>query len=81
MEQIADSEQTTTLSCVLKVILERMEGQREQNLDMMIEKVWKEMEQTGLRTLVSGSYISSSMAMVRKQEIYACLNRYRGFEK
>lgn len=81
VEQIADSEQTTTLSCVLKVILERMEGQREQNLDMMIEKVWKEMEQTGLRTLVSGSYISSSMAMVRKQEIYACLNRYRGFEK
>ena len=81
MEQIADSEQTTTLSCVLKVILERMEGQREQNLDMMIEKVWEEMEQTGLNALVSGSYISASMAMVRKQEIYACLNRYRGFEK
>ena len=81
VEQIADSEQTTTLSCVLRVILERMEGKREQSLDMMIEKVWKEMEQTGLKALVSGAYISASMAMVRKQEIYACLNRYRGFEK
>lgn len=79
VEQLADSEQTTTLSCVLKQMLEEMERVKGRSLEEMTEKLWKDIEQKGLASLVKGSYISSAMAMVRRQEIYACLNRYRGF--
>lgn len=81
VEQIADSEQTTTLSYVLKAILEQMEKQNGQDMESLLEEMWKNMELGGLKSLAGGSYVPTSMAAVRKQEIYACVNRYRGFLK
>ena len=79
VEQITDSEQTTTLSYVLKNVIEEMETKKNASLEELAEKIWREIEGRGLSCLVKGSYIPSSLAMTRKQEIYACLNRYRGF--
>ena len=79
VEQITDSEQTTTLSYVLKNVIEEMETKKNASLEELAEKIWREIEGRGLSCLVKGSYIPSSLAMARKQEIYACLNRYRGF--
>ncbi len=79
VEQITDSEQTTTLSYVLKNVIEEMETKKNASLEELAEKIWREIEGRGLSCLVKGTYIPSSLAMTRKQEIYACLNRYRGF--
>ncbi len=79
VEQITDSEQTTTLSYVLKNVIEEMETKKNASLEELAEKIWREIEGRGLSCLVRGTYIPSSLAMTRKQEIYACLNRYRGF--
>ena len=77
VEQILDSEQTTTLSHCLKYLLEQMERQ-EQNVDVLVEKLWNQLRICGLEFLCQGTYIPSGMAKIRKQDIYACVNRYRG---
>ncbi len=75
VEQLTDSEQTAALSYILKTVLERMEERNNQDLDTVVEKVLEEIDTKGLRCLAGGV----SMAQVRRQEVYACLNRYRGF--
>lgn len=79
VEQITDSEQTTTLSYVLKNVVEQMEVKRGVSLEELAEKIWKDIQERGLSCLVKGTYLPVSLAMTRKQEVYACLNRYRGF--
>lgn len=78
VEQILDAEQTTALSYCLKNLLEKMEI-KEQNVDECVEKLWEQIQKQGLSSLCRGSYLAVSMAQIRKQDIYACLNRYRGF--
>lgn len=77
VEQILDSEQTTALSYCLKVLLEQMEL-KGQDVGQSIDRLWRQIQDKGLRSLCSGAYLPVSMAQVRKQDIYACLNRYRG---
>lgn len=77
VEQITDSEQTTTLSYCLKALLEKME-MRELDVEECVENLWKTLEKDGLKSLCRGNYLPVSMAQVRKQDVYACLNRYRG---
>ena len=78
VEQILDAEQTTALAYCLKNLLEEME-RKEQDVDLCVEKLWSQIKKQGLASLCKGSYLSVSMAQIRKQDIYACLNRYRGF--
>lgn len=78
VEQILDVEQTTALAYCLKNLLEEME-RKEQDVDLCVEKLWSQIKKQGLASLCKGSYLSVSMAQIRKQDIYACLNRYRGF--
>lgn len=78
VEQILDSEQTTALSYCLRNILEQTEG-REQNIEMLVESLWEQIQAKGLEVLCPGAYLPVSMAQVRKQDIYACMNRFRGF--
>lgn len=77
VEQILDGEQTTTLAYCLKQILEKME-QRDQDMNVLVENLWRQIQREGMRSLCPGSYLPVSMAQVRIQDIYACLNRYRG---
>lgn len=77
VEQILDSEQTTALAYCLKILLEQMEV-KEQDAGQCIDRLWKQIQERGLRSLCTGSYLPVSMAQIRRQDIYACLNRYRG---
>ena len=77
VEQILDSEQTTALSYCLKYLLEQME-KKEQNVDVLVEDLWNKIKSIGLKTLCEGNYLPSGLAQIRKQDIYACINRYRG---
>ena len=78
VEQILDAEQTTALAYCLENLLEEME-RKEQDVDLCVEKLWSQIKKQGLASLCKGSYVSVAMAQIRKQDIYACLNRYRGF--
>ena len=76
VEQLVDSEQLVTLGNVVKHLEENVfDGKK--TLSQTIEELYKRMDSQGLGAVCDGSYLSGNLAMPRKQEIYACLNRYR----
>lgn len=77
VEQIMDYEQVTTLSYCLKELIEQMEV-KGTGAEEAVENLWKRIQEKGLVSLCQGSYLPVSMAQARKQDIFACLNRYRG---
>lgn len=75
-EQLADGEQTAALAYLLRFALEQgKEG--EKTMRQTVELLWKTLETRGWEPFCS-SYVSCGLAKPRKQEIFACLNRYRG---
>lgn len=77
VEQLLDYEQTTTLSYCLKALADQLEN-RPQDIEALVEKLDRQIKCDGLSSLCKGSYLPATLAAVRKQEIYACVNRYRG---
>ena len=76
VEQLVDSEQLAMLGFVMKYVQCRVfDGKK--TLQQAVEEVWKEIGAKGMSLLVDGNYIPTGLAAVRKQEIYACINRYR----
>lgn len=76
IEQIVDTEQTASLSLLLKYAAEHLiDGKR--TLPEIAEYLIRELNQKGLVFFSGGSYIPCGYAMPRAQEIYSCLNRYR----
>ena len=73
----AKGERVDTSGPSLKKLLEEME-KKPQNVDRLTETLWKEIQEKGMASLCGGTYLPVSMAEIRKQDIYACLNRYRG---
>ena len=76
VEQLADSEQTNALAHLLRYGLEQvMDGKKtvQQTVDildgLLEKKGWEPF---------CGSYIPCGLARPRRQEIFACLNRFRG---
>ena len=47
------------------------------SMQEIVGKLMKLMEQKGLASVVPGDYLPSGLALPRKQEIFACFNRYR----
>jgi predicted ABC-class ATPase len=79
LEQLVDQEQTATLSLMLLLLeKELFDGKRTvcELADMLIDMV----RSKGFSAIVKGSYISQDLAMVRKHEICAMINRYRGLQ-
>ena len=77
VEQLADSEQTAALAqmvryCLEKGLLERCTVQE------TVATLLKAYEADGLSVFSDASYAAMGLAMPRMQEIYACLNRFRG---
>lgn len=79
VEQIANIEQTTTLSHVMKYVLEQMEKNPHTDINTLLEQVCDRIDAEGPGALC-GRSIPGNLAEVRRQEIYACVNRYRGFK-
>lgn len=77
VEQLADVEQLTTLGYLLKYAeLHLFDGKK--SLQQVIDSMMKLMEERGLAEICESSYLPTGLALPRKQEIFACFNRYRG---
>lgn len=77
VEQLIDSEQTTALAQMLRYCLDK--GMLDQcsvkeAVALLTAKVGKE----GLAAISDSSYAAVGLCLPRTQEIFACLNRYRG---
>ena len=77
LEQLADHEQTAALSCILALAEKNLlDGRR--TMTQLVDAVCDLMEKQGLAGLGLGGCLSTDLAMPRRQEIFACFNRYRG---
>lgn len=76
VEQLTDTEQLGTLGQLMKYAqLHLFDGKR--TLGDIAEELGKILDTKGLPAICGGSYVPGGYALPRKQEIYACLNRYR----
>ena len=79
VEQITDSEQVTALGYCMRYAQKHiLDGRKD--LRQVVEELEKAMDKGTLSALCESSSSISSMAMPRKQEIFACFNRYRGLK-
>ena len=79
LEQIADHEQTAALSCILALAEKNLLDGRK-TLTQLVDDICALMEEKGLAGLSAGGFLSTDLAMPRRQEIFACFNRYRGLK-
>ena len=76
LEQLIDPEQTNALAYALKYLeLNRMNGSR--TVSQLLDDIEALTASKGLSALYDKEYVHSGLAMPRRQEIAACLNRYR----
>lgn len=76
LEQLIDPEQTNALAYALKYLeLNRMNGSR--TVPQLLDEIEVLTASKGLSALYDKEYVRSGLAMPRRQEIAACLNRYR----
>lgn len=79
VEQLTDTEQLGTLGQLMKYAqLHLFDGTR--TLGDAAEELWHILNQKGISGICGGNYVAGGFALPRKQEIYACLNRYRGLK-
>ena len=71
-----DSEQLAALGNIVRHLEENVFNGR-QTLGQSIEELYRKLSSQGLGAVCDGSYLPGNLAMPRKQEVYACLNRYR----
>lgn len=76
VEQIADPEQCTALSYLLSYAENNLFNGRN-NIQSVVNALEGLLKQKGLKAAVPGSYLPAGLAMPRRQEIFACINRYR----
>ena len=75
VEQLVDSEQLRLLGYMVKYLNEKVfDGKT--NLADAVEHFWNDMEKKGLE-LLCGRSLPCNLAMPRKQELIACINRCR----
>ena len=77
LEQLADSEQTAALGYMIKYAeCNLLDGKKD--LRTIVDLLENLIRQKGLAAVTESSYLPSNLAMPRRQEIFACFNRYRG---
>ncbi|MBQ6886011.1 MAG: ABC-ATPase domain-containing protein [Lachnospiraceae bacterium] len=76
LEQLKDIEQTAALGYILKQMqVCLLDGKR--TLVQVVDILEKQLQKDGLECLFGRGEVSASLAMPRRQEIFACMNRYR----
>jgi predicted ABC-class ATPase len=79
VEQLVDTEQVTALAYLLKYAqLHIFDGKK--SMKDAIDALEAQMEKCGLAAICDSSYVPSGLAKPRRQEIFACMNRYRKLE-
>lgn len=76
VEQIVDAEQTTALAYLLRYGLEQV-ADGKHTPRQIVQYLFEALERKGWEPFCS-SYIPCGLAKPRKQEMFACLNRFRG---
>lgn len=76
LEQLRDSEQTMALAYILKELeLSLMDGRK--TMEDLADLLEAQLNRQGLESLFEHSDVRASLARPRRQEILACVNRYR----
>ena len=76
LEQLRDGEQTMALAYLLKFLqLQVMDGKK--NMPTLADQLEALLNNQGLEGLFEHGDVRSSLARPRRQEILACVNRYR----
>lgn len=79
VEQLTDSEQIAALASITKLAEETLiDGKKD--LTAIVDAVMNRIAAQGLASVSESKWIPMAMAMPRRQEIFACLNRYRGLQ-
>ena len=77
VEQLVDTEQLMALGYMLSYAQSHlMDGRR--TITEVVEKLIEIIDEKGLREICESSYVPAGLAMPRRQEIFACFDRYRG---
>lgn len=77
VEQLVDTEQLQMLGYLLKYAGRHLlDGKR--TLREVVEEMYLLMEKEGMQALCGRDCLPGNLAMPRKQEIFACFNRFRG---
>lgn len=80
VEQITDSEQVTALGYCMRYAQKHiLDGKKD--MRHIVDELEKVMEKGSLAALCESSSGISNMAAPRRQEIFACFNRYRGLKQ
>lgn len=76
LEQLKDQEQTAALAYLLKYAqLKMMDGRKD--LRQIGDMLEEQLDRKGLESLFERGDVSAQLARPRKQELMACINRYR----
>ena len=79
LEQLADQEQIQALSAILCYVERRLFNGKD-TLQQIMEHLETALSTDGLSILAEGGRLAPNLAMPRIQEVYACINRYRGLK-
>lgn len=76
LEQLVDTEQLAMLAHLLKYAESKLfDGKK--TLQEVVEELCLRLKDKGMQEITGGGYLAGGLALPRKQEIFACLNRYR----
>ena len=79
VEQLADAEQLTCLGHLLKYMEEHAFDGRK-TVGQIVEDILAGFENQGFAFICEGNSVPGNLALPRKEEIFACVNRYRGLK-
>lgn len=79
VEQLADSEQVMTLGYLL-AYAEANLFNGTNSMQSVVDALMNLIGKKGLAGIVPGSYLPSGLALPRRQEVFACFNRYRSLK-
>lgn len=75
VEQLVDSEQTAALSYLLRYAKEHFTGSG-MTLTALVDQLEALLDTKGLASICDSSYVPVGLSRPRRQEIFACFNRY-----
>ena len=75
LEQLSENGQTTALAHMMSWILDNVKA--EEDIQHIIERMYTIIEKRGMEAIIPASCSGGHPVLPRKQELYACLSRYR----
>lgn len=76
VEQLMDTEQLASLGYMLKYMqIHFFDGKH--TLTQAVDVLWDVLQKKGIAAVCESSYLPCGLARPRKQEVFACVNRYR----